>query len=84
VQQMKKIIRFTASWCQPCKALATILDNVDSPYPIEIVDIDERSDVAIEFGIRSVPTLVMVEDGTVLKRMNGVKSEQLIKEWING
>ena len=81
---MKKIIRFTASWCQPCKALATILDNVDSPYPIEIVDIDERSDVAIEFGIRSVPTLVMVEDGTVLKRMNGVKSEQLIKEWING
>jgi thioredoxin 1 len=81
---MKKIIRFTASWCQPCKALATILDNVDSPYPIEIVDIDERSDVAIEFGIRSVPTLVMIEDGTVLKRMNGVKSEQLIKEWING
>jgi thioredoxin-like negative regulator of GroEL len=81
---MKKIIRFTASWCQPCKALATILDNVNSPYPIEIVDIDERSDVAIEFGIRSVPTLVMVEDGTVLKRMNGVKSEQLIKEWING
>jgi thioredoxin-like negative regulator of GroEL len=81
---MKKIIRFTASWCQPCKALATILDNVNSPYPIEIVDIDERSDVAIEFGIRSVPTLVMIEDGTVLKRMNGVKSEQLIKEWING
>ena len=81
---MKKIIRFTASWCQPCKALATILDNVDSPYPIEIVDIDERSDVAIEFGIRSVPTLVMIEDGTVLKRMNGVKSEQLVKEWING
>ena len=81
---MKKIIRFTASWCQPCKALATILDNVNSPYPIEIVDIDERSDVAIEFGIRSVPTLVMIEDGTVLKRMSGVKSEQLIKEWING
>jgi thioredoxin-like negative regulator of GroEL len=81
---MKKIIRFTASWCQPCKALATILDNVNSPYPIEIVDIDERSDVAIEFGIRSIPTLVMIEDGTVLKRMTGIKSEQLIKEWING
>jgi thioredoxin 1 len=57
---------------------------VDSPYPIEVVDIDAQSDVAIEFGIRSVPTLVMIEDGTVLKKMVGVKSEELVKEWING
>jgi thioredoxin 1 len=61
-----------------------ILNNVDSPYPIEVVDIDAQSDVAIEFGIRSVPTLVMIEDGTVLKKMVGVKSEELVKEWING
>jgi thioredoxin-like negative regulator of GroEL len=81
---MKKIIRFTASWCQPCKALAMILNKVDSPYPIEVVDIDAQSDVAIEFGIRSVPTLVMIEDGAVLKKMVGVKSEEIVKEWING
>jgi thioredoxin 1 len=81
---MKKIIRFTATWCQPCKAMAMILNKVDSPYPIEVVDIDAQSDVAIEFGIRSVPTLVMIEDGTVLKKMIGVKSEELVKEWING
>jgi thioredoxin 1 len=61
-----------------------ILNNVDSPYPIEVVDIDAQSDVAIEFGIRSVPTLVMIEDGTVLKKMVGVKSEELVKEWVNG
>jgi thioredoxin 1 len=81
---MRKIIRFTATWCQPCKAMAMILNKVDSPYPIEVVDIDAQSDVAIEFGIRSVPTLVMIEDGTVLKKMIGVKSEELVKEWING
>ena len=81
---MRKIIRFTAPWCQPCKAQAMIINNVDSPYPIEVVDIDAQSDVAIEFGIRSVPTLVMIEDGTVLKKMIGVKSEELVKEWING
>ena len=81
---MRKIIRFTASWCQPCKALAMILNKVDSPYPIEVVDIDAQSDVAIEFGIRSVPTLVMIEDGAVLKKMVGVKSEEIVKEWING
>jgi thioredoxin-like negative regulator of GroEL len=81
---MKKIIRFTASWCQPCKALASMLTKIETPYPIEVVDIDAQPEVAIEFGIRSVPTLVMVEDGAVLKKMIGVKSEQLIKEWING
>ncbi len=64
--------------------MAMILNNVDSPYPIEVVDIDAQSDVAIEFGIRSVPTLVMIEDGTVLKKMVGVKSEELVKEWVNG
>jgi len=78
---MKKIIRFTASWCQPCKTLAKNLESVDLGLPIEVVDIDVLSDVAIEYGIRSVPTLVMVEDGTVLKRMVGLKDSKQLKEW---
>jgi len=81
---MKKVIRFTASWCQPCKALTMILNNIETNVPIETVDIDEQSDVAIEYGIRSVPTMVMVEDGTVLKKMVGIQSEPLVREWING
>jgi thioredoxin 1 len=79
--KMKKIIRFTASWCQPCKTLAKNLESVDLGLPIEVVDIDVLSDVAIEYGIRSVPTLVMVEDGTVLKRMVGLKDSKQLKEW---
>jgi thioredoxin 1 len=79
--KMKKIIRFTASWCQPCKTLAKNLESVDLGLPIEVVDIDVLSDVAIEYGIRSVPTLVMVEDGTVLKKMVGLKDSKQLKEW---
>jgi len=78
---MKKILRFTASWCQPCKGLAMNLESAELDVPIEVVDIDVMSDVAIEYGIRSVPTLVMVEDGTVLKRSSGVLSVQQLKEW---
>ena len=55
---MKKIIRFTASWCQPCKALASILEEINTNIPIEVVDIDAQQDIAIEYGIRGVPTLV--------------------------
>ena len=78
---MKKILRFTASWCQPCKGLAMNLESAELNFPIEVIDIDIMSDVAIEYGIRSVPTLVMVEDGTTLKRVSGVLSPQQLKEW---
>lgn len=81
---MKKVIRFTASWCQPCKALSMILNNIETNVPIEVVDIDEQTDVAIEYGIRGVPTLVMVEDGNVIKKMVGIQTEALVREWING
>ena len=78
---MKKILRFTASWCQPCKGLAMNLEAAELTIPIEVVDIDVMSDVAVEYGIRSVPTLVMVEDGTILKRISGVQTTQQLKEW---
>ena len=80
-KQMKKILRFTASWCQPCKGLAMNLESAELAIPVEVVDIDVLSDVAIEYGIRSVPTLVMVEDGTILKRTSGMLSVQQLKEW---
>ena len=80
-KKMKKVIRFTASWCQPCKMLAKTLEDVQTNLPIEVVDIDKDPDTAIEFGIRGVPTMVMVEDGTVLKRLVGMKTTKELQEW---
>ena len=81
---MKKVIRFTASWCEPCKVLAKTLEDVQTNLPIEIVDIDKDSNTTIEFGIRGVPTMLMVEDGTVLKRLVGMKTAKELQEWFNG
>ena len=80
---MKKIVRFTASWCGPCKMLAKTLEEVDSKLPIEVVDIDVHPEVAAEFGIRSVPTLVIVEDNIPSKRIVGNKTKQEIEAFIN-
>ena len=80
---MKKILRFTASWCQPCKLLAEILEHVETKLPIEVIDIDVHTEIATEYGVRSVPTLVMVEDNVVLKTSIGVKSKQQLEAWIN-
>lgn len=80
---MKKIVRFTASWCGPCKMLAKTLDEVEIKLPIEVVDIDVHPEVAAEFGIRSVPTMVIVEDNIPSKRLVGNKTKQEIEAFIN-
>jgi thioredoxin 1 len=77
----KKILRFTASWCQPCKGLAMNLASAELPLPIEVIDIDENEDVAREFGIRSVPTLVMMDEMIEMKRTSGMLSVDQLKEW---
>jgi thioredoxin 1 len=80
---MKKIVRFTAAWCGPCKMLAKTLDEVKTDIPFEVVDIDVFPDVAAEFGIRGVPTLVMMEDNVATKRLVGNKTKQEIEAFIN-
>jgi thioredoxin-like negative regulator of GroEL len=63
--------------------LAKTLEDVHTNLPIEVVDIDKDSNTAIEYGIRGVPTMLMVEDGTVLKRLVGMKNTTELQEWFN-
>jgi thioredoxin-like negative regulator of GroEL len=63
--------------------LAKTLEDVHTNLPIEVVDIDKDSDTAIEYGIRGVPTMVMIEDGTVLKRLVGMQNTKQLQEWFN-
>jgi thioredoxin-like negative regulator of GroEL len=79
----KKILRFTASWCGPCKSLAQNLEIANLGLPIEVIDIDVHDDVANDFGIRSVPTLVMMQDNIEVKRLVGSKPVNQLKEWAN-
>jgi thioredoxin 1 len=78
---MKRILRFTASWCGPCKALSMNLETADIKMPIEVVDIDVHDDLAREYGIRSVPTLVMLDENIEVKRMVGSKTVKELQEW---
>lgn len=81
---MKTIKRFTASWCAPCKGLAMVIDSIETDIPIEVIDIDQNQEVAMKAGIRSVPTLIMYDGETEVKRNIGVMTEAQLTEWING
>lgn len=78
---MKRILRFTASWCGPCKSLAMNLENANLILPIEVIDIDVHNEIAQEYGIRSVPTLVMLDENTEVKRLVGSKTVNQLQEW---
>jgi thioredoxin 1 len=80
---MKRILRFTAPWCGPCKALAMNLEQAETNVPIEVVDIDIHPEIASEYGIRNIPTLVMLNENIEVKRITGAKTTKELKEWIN-
>ena len=76
-----EVLRFTASWCQPCKALAQQLEELGFDKEVTVVDIDEQQDLAIQYGVRSVPTLIAVDNNKEIKRMVGVKAKDILLDW---
>ena len=79
---MKRIIRFTASWCGPCKSMAMNLEAANLGLPIEVVDIDIHPDVAAECGVRSVPTLILLDENIQMNRIIGTKTVNQLQEWV--
>ena len=77
-----KVLRFTASWCQPCKMLAKTLEDVETKIPIEVIDIDDNQGLAMDYGIRGVPTLVMLDGDIEVKRVSGMLMKNQLTEWL--
>jgi thioredoxin 1 len=60
---MKKILYFTASWCAPCKALSPVMDSLQGQINFDKIDVDTNTDLSAQYGVRGVPSLVLVENG---------------------
>jgi thioredoxin 1 len=82
---MKEVLKFSATWCGPCHMLSSTIKTAgDLGVSIKEIDIDESLDLASKYNIRSVPTLIMLEDGTEIKRSSGALNIQQLKDFING
>ena len=80
---MKQLLKFSATWCGPCKALAGSFKYVDlGDVELVEVDIDEEMEKSAEYHIRGVPTLVLLEDGVEVKRKSGMMMANEIEEFI--
>lgn len=83
-----KVLRFTAEWCQPCKTLSVVLEDLSKEgifveKNLEVYDIEADEEITQKYRIRSVPTLILVEDdGKEVDRMVGLKSIEEIREFL--
>ena len=82
-----KVLKFYAEWCGPCKAMTKIIEGIPKDkikVPIEEVNIDNNVFMSTNFNIRSVPTMVLVdEQEKEIKRLVGFQPEKEILEWLN-
>ena len=80
---MNKLLVFSASWCAPCKALKPTIDKLDQSRIVRY-DIDEHVSERHDYGVRSVPTIILVnEHGEELDRLVGGQSLAVLQELLN-
>ena len=77
------LVDFWADWCGPCKMIAPVLDELANEFGSRVkigkVNIDEHQSLAVEFGIRAIPTLLVFKNGQVAEQIVGMRSKKDLK-----
>lgn len=80
------LVDFKAEWCNPCKVLSPIIDELANEYTnvkIGKMDADENKDTLQELGIRSIPTILIYKDGEIVERHTGMIQKSQLKSLID-
>lgn len=79
-------VKFSATWCAPCKVLSGVVDKIIPEFSSDInfidVDIDDNPDMAKSYKIRSVPTIIIFKDGEEVVKLVGSQSLDVLKKTI--
>ena len=78
---MKTVKYFTATWCGPCQRFEPIMQEVaNEGHSVQFIDIDSQEDLARQYNVRSVPTVVIEQNGSEVNRLIGASTKEVILE----
>ena len=80
------LVDFWATWCGPCRMQGKILEELDAELGSQIgkLDVDEAQELAVEYGVDTIPTLIVFENGQELDRMVGVQGADTLRKVLKG
>jgi thioredoxin-like negative regulator of GroEL len=80
---MKNVFYFTADWCQPCKKVKPIVEDMKKEgFEFQMIDADYEQLLVKRFEIKSIPTFILIEDGKEINRITGAKTRQELEKFI--
>jgi thioredoxin 1 len=86
--ELPVLVDFFAPWCAPCRMLAPIIEEIAQEYEGKVkvakANVDEAGELAARFGIVSIPTLVLVKDGSVVKTSVGYLPKEEVQSMLEG
>lgn|SRR5690554_5642872 len=81
------LVDFWAQWCGPCKMIAPVLEELDQEIGDKVkiakLDVDDNQETAAQFGVMSIPTLLLFKDGEVVDKLVGFQPKEVLAERIS-
>jgi len=81
---MKQVLYFSAPWCGPCRTFKPTMESLQSEMSITFIDVDSSPQTAQQYNVRSVPTVLILENGVEKRRLVGAKPLAEIRSAYNG
>ena len=81
------VVDFNATWCGPCRMLAPVLEQLSESYAGKVdfyaLDVDEEPELAAQYGVQSIPCVVLLKNGELASTSIGFKPQPALAEWID-
>ena len=80
------VVDFFATWCGPCRMMAPAIEELAEEYDGKVkvgkLDVDENSDIAVRYGVMSIPTIILFKNGEVVKKSVGLQDKEVLESAI--